>query len=338
MAAKYEYECLTLGDADAIIIRHFQIEDGVEKSYVIVIDAGKEGDGNKIAKHLKDFYGNKHINLAICTHPDSDHKDGFCDLIDDKNVSIDEFWLTDPADFLTVEDIKYYKNEENARRAVREIWNKSTDASRNLINEVLDKCGHVYTVKSGDSHSFLPLTVIAPDQNFYSEIVKEMVAKKGVKTYDKSDTTPYDENAKVDDDEAKSVIDKCTDDSPTNASSIVILYEPGDGMKFLFAGDATQEALQLAIGTYHIGNIDFLKVPHHGSKNNLTTPIIELLKPKKSYITASGTSKHPSSAIVYWLSKYGDVYSTHTCHGYLHCGHNIDRQGSVTVDPLKRKQ
>ena len=118
----------------------------------------------------------------------------------------------------------------------------------------------------------------------------------------------------------------------------MILYEPGDGMKFLFAGDATQEALQLAIGTYHIGNIDFLKVPHHGSKNNLTTPIIELLKPKKSYITASGTSKHPSSAIVYWLSKYGDVYSTHTCHGYLHCGHNIDRQGSVTVDPLKRKQ
>ena len=118
MAAKYEYECLALGDADAIIIRHFQIEDGDEKSYVIVIDAGREGDGKKVAKHLKDFFGNKHIDLAICTHPDSDHKDGFFDLLDDEDVTIDDFWLTDPAAFLTAEDIKYYKNEENAKQAV----------------------------------------------------------------------------------------------------------------------------------------------------------------------------------------------------------------------------
>ena len=339
MATKYEYECLALGDADAIIIRHFQVTDGVEKPYVIVIDAGKDGDGKKVAKHLKSYFGSKHIDLAICTHPDRDHKDGFFDLLDDKDVTIDEFWLTDPAAFLTAEDIKYYKNEENAKQAVREIWNKSTDASRNLIDEIVDKCGTVYTMTAGDSHSFLPLTVLAPDKNFYSEIVKEMVAKKGVKTYDKSDTTPYDENAKVDDTEAISVIDKCTDDSPTNASSIVILYEPNDGKKLLFAGDATQESLQLVLDNYSIENVDFFKVPHHGSKHNLTTPIIEQLRPKKSYITASGTSKHPSSAIVYWLSKHGDVYSTQSCKYNLHFSKGLpDRENSTTVDPIKRKQ
>ena len=53
MAAKYEYECLTLGDADAIIIRHFQIEDGVEKSYVIVIDAGKRETEKKLLSTLR---------------------------------------------------------------------------------------------------------------------------------------------------------------------------------------------------------------------------------------------------------------------------------------------
>lgn len=337
MAAKYEYECLVLGDADAIIIRHFQMKDGVEKPYVIVIDAGKDGDGKKVAKHLKENFGNKHIDLAICTHPDSDHKDGFFDLLDDNGVTIDEFWITDPAHFLTVDDIKYYKNQENAMRAVREIWNKSTDSSRNLIDEVLLKCTDVYSVKAGDYHSFLPLKVVAPDEKFYAEIVKDMVAKKGVKTYDKSDTLQYDVNAAVDEADAKSVIDECTDDSPTNASSIVLLYEPEEGKKYLFAGDTTQDSLQLAIDTYHIENIDFLKVPHHGSKHNLTTPIIEKLRPKKSYITASGTSKHPSSAIVYWLSKYGDIFSTHTCHDFLHCAIGLVRNNTKSVDPLKKK-
>lgn len=338
MVAKYEYECLALGDADAIVIRHYMVKDGVEKPYVIVIDAGKSDDGKKVAKHLKDNFGNKHIDLAICTHPDSDHKDGFFDLLDDKDVTIDEFWLTDPALFLTVDDIKYYKNQENARRVVREIWNKSTDSSRNLIDEIINMEINVFSVSAGHSHTSLPIKVVAPDEKFYAEIVKDMVAKKGVKTYDKSDTLQYDVNAAVDEAEAKSVMDECTDDSPTNASSIVLLYEPEDGKKYLFAGDTTQESLQWAIDTYHIENVDFLKVPHHGSKHNLTTPIIDTLAPKKSYITASGTSKHPSFAVVYWLSKHGDVFSTHTCHDFLHCAIGLVRNNTKSVDPIKKKK
>lgn len=337
MAAKYEYECLALGDADAIIIRHYIMENGVEKPYVILIDAGKIGDGKKLAKHLFNFFGSKHIDLAICTHPDSDHKDGFFDLMDDENVSIDEFWLTDPAQYLTTEDIKYYKNNQNAEKAVRAIWNKSTDSSRNLIEELLCKCIEVYSVEADCSHPYLPITVVAPDKHFYSEKVKDMVAKQGVKTYDKSDTTPYDENAAVDETAAKSVMDGCTDDSPTNASSIVLLYVPEEGKKYLFAGDATQESLQIAIDKYGLCNIDFLKVPHHGSKHNMTTPIIDTLAPKKSYITASGSSKHPSSAVVYWLSKHGDVFSTHTCHGFLHSAIGLVRNNTKSVDPIKKK-
>lgn len=337
MAAKYEYECLALGDADAIVIRHYIEKDRVEKPYIIVIDAGNSDDGKKVAKHLQDNFGNKHIDLAICTHPDSDHKDGFFELLDDEAVTIDEFWLTDPAQFLTVDDIQRYRNNENAKHAVRAIWNKSTNPSRNLIEELLCKCTKVYSVNAGDSHSCLPITVVAPDKLFYSEIVKDMVAKQGVKTYEESDTTPYDENAAVDEAMAKSVMDECTDDSPTNASSIVLLYVPEEGKKYLFAGDTTQESLQMAIDTYGLRNIDFLKVPHHGSKHNMTTPIIDTLAPKKSYITASGTSRHPSSAVVYWLSKHGDVFSTHTCHSFLHCAIGLVRNNTKSVDPIKKK-
>lgn len=329
--AKYEYECLALGDADAIIIRHYLAENGVEKPYVIVIDAGKSDDGTKVATHLQEYFGSKHIDLAICTHPDSDHKDGFFDLLDDPEVTIDEFWLTDPACFLKEE----YKEDTKMIAQVRRMWNKSTDDSRNLIEEIQERCQRSYSVVADNCHPKLPLTIVAPCRDFYNRIVKDMVALDGKKKYSKADTSMYDENAAVDEAEAKSVMDECIDDSPTNASSLVVLYQPEDGKKVLFAGDTTQESLQWAIDKYGLNNIDLLKVPHHGSKHNLTTPIIETLAPKTSYITASGTQKHPSSAVVYWLSKFGDVFSTHKCSGYLRRAVNVPRLNTRNAHPIK---
>ena len=84
-------------------------------------------------------------------------------------------------------------------------------------------------------------------------------------------------------------------------------------------------------------NVDFLKVPHHGSRRNLNTSIIEALSPKKCYISAAGNKKHPSGRLVYWLAKYGNVYSTHICNSYMHCqsGTIPNRNGSVNLMPLK---
>lgn len=53
-----------------------------------------------------------------------------------------------------------------------------------------------------------------------------------------------------------------------------------------------------------------LKVPHHGSKHNLTTEVIKKLKPSQSVISCRGSKKHPNPAIVHYLSKYGKVFST----------------------------
>lgn len=70
---KYEYEVLKVGDADAILIRHYINGE----PFIVLIDAGNAGDAAIIKKHLEDYYNSYYIDLAICTHPDSDHKDGF---------------------------------------------------------------------------------------------------------------------------------------------------------------------------------------------------------------------------------------------------------------------
>lgn len=104
--------------------------------------------------------------------------------------------------------------------------------------------------------------------------------------------------------------------------------------------DGEIRGFQMMLDRYgQLRNIDLLKGPHYGSKRNLNMAIIDVLAPKKSYVSSSGTVKHPSRGIVYWLSKYGSVFSSHQSDGYLHCGNgNIEKRlNSVSVKPLRNK-
>jgi hypothetical protein len=262
---------------------------------------------------------------------------GFFGLLEDGDITIIEFWLIDPAHYLTQDDIRDYRTQEDAMDAVRQIFNKPNNDSQNLIDMLHERGNiNVKTVISGDTHSILPLKVVGPTKDYYLEVVKDMVDDYGVKTYEESDTSLYDEAAQCN---GSGVINEDDDPSPYNASSIIILYEPGDGRKVLFTGDATCASLkQMLIDYPGIKNISMLKVPHHGSKHNLNSNIINTLKPQESYISAKGTSKHPNVAIVNALSKHGDVFSTHKCTGFVHSANGVRRANTKSLEPLKRKQ
>lgn len=60
-----------------------------------------------------------------------------------------------------------------------------------------------------------------------------------------------------------------------------------------------------------IADIDWLKVPHHGSKHNIDNAIISHLKPKTSYISTEKIKKYANQCTINALKKVGDVYSTH---------------------------
>ena len=199
---KYEYEVLKVGDADAILIRHYINGE----PFIVLIDAGNAGDAAIIKKHLEDYYNSYYIDLAICTHPDSDHKDGFFNLLQDDDITIETFWLTDPAQYLDVNDIQRYRNKENATKAVRKIWQKSTDANLNLIDLALNKCSKVESVTDGVKHPILPISIVGPSDEYYAEVVKAMVADYGVKTYEDSSKEAYDNAFKIDEKDIKSII------------------------------------------------------------------------------------------------------------------------------------
>ena len=109
---RFEIDMLDVKAADAFLIHAF-IENGTgELEYVVLVDAGNEGDGTKILNHLNTYYTKKYVDLAICTHCDSDHYGGFKELIAEhikptSSFEIKQFWVHDPYKHVNVDDVKY---------------------------------------------------------------------------------------------------------------------------------------------------------------------------------------------------------------------------------------
>jgi len=63
-----------------------------EDGKYILVDGGRRRA--KIVKLLdSECIPNKHINIIICTHYDSDHIDGIIDILDSRKYTFDELWL-----------------------------------------------------------------------------------------------------------------------------------------------------------------------------------------------------------------------------------------------------
>lgn len=90
------------------------------------------------------------------------------------------------------------------------------------------------------------------------------------------------------------------DGSEANGASIAFLAEYG-GRSVLLTGDAHSATLEASISTLLTArnqtrlDVDAFKLPHHGSKYNLSTRLVELVNAKRYLISTDGTShsRHP---------------------------------------------
>ena len=303
----YEYTLINVGDADAMVINY---QDDAQQWHTAVIDAGNLGDGGKIKSFIRHNVKNtlKVIDYAICTHPDSDHKGGFFDLLDDRWVRIENFCILRPDDAVSSDSrIQSFETPAELVSAAKAVYNHPKDDKRNLLDDITNH-STFYHWQYGKDLPGMPLMIIGPHYDYFRDAAIEMASDyKEIKDEEEPDV--YAEDELPTEDEAKSVMDEEKETSATNKASMILLFHP-EGRKFLLAGDACSASIHQAINNYPEIVGSTLKVPHHGSKHNLTTEVIELLKPGQSVISCRGSKKHPNPAIVHYLSKYGKVFST----------------------------
>lgn len=110
-------------------------------------------------------------------------------------------------------------------------------------------------------------------------------------------------------------------DAGTNESSVVLLVRNGD-FSALLTGDAEDDVLTQLVSTGSVGDIDVLKVGHHGSADAVSEATLRTLRPEIALISVGEGNRygHPVGSTVQLLERSGArIYRT-------------DRDGDVTVE------
>ncbi len=308
MATNYQIEMLNVGDADAFIV-YYLTDDG--RKHLVLIDAGRYDDGEKVLNHLNTYYPGIPVELAIVTHPDDDHYEGFIYLLEQiqqnsKNrVPIQQFWVNDPRNHISIEDVKEDIQRQTLERRLAAIYSVGDKNLLALIDDLhiehneafastyyhlkRNILGNIVNIPACRISNQLGFTILGPTKDYFETQCQEFRFKHvHVQVEDEGNDVIDERTFSAREDCLSQVLDDANDDqSNHNRSSIIVLFEPGDGNKFLFTGDASVESFENMDIPHQnkCKNITWLKVPHHGSKHNLNTKWIKHFCAEISYIS-----------------------------------------------------
>lgn len=91
-----------------------------------------------------------------------------------------------------------------------------------------------------------------------------------------------------------------------------VLYFHFKGFQFLLMGDAEELREKEIINHYHLKDIDFLQVGHHGSNTSSSKEFIDRINPKKCFISVGKNNRygHPKDSVIEILDDYCDIDRT----------------------------
>ena len=279
----FEIDFLDVGSeksGDAITVR-YQI-DG--KTFIHVVDGGYIDDGKKIKAHINKYYGNPtHINHVVLTHQDRDHAGGLRTILED--FSVGTLWMHRPwlhAGTL-IKKFSHYKNVENLSKRLKEIYSNAATLEKIALEKEIE-------IKEPFQGNYIGcFQVLSPTLEHYYEMIL------------KSDKTP---NVKGSENCFHGVFSMLkegvkyikalwgqetfpeTGTSEENEMSVIQFAELNN-KTILLTGDAGRISLDKAYSYYSksigvsLPYIDYFQVPHHGSRHNLNSALLDKWLGKK---------------------------------------------------------
>lgn len=339
----YEIDYIPVGEGeksgDAIAMRFGNnLATAPENQTVIVIDGGFEESGKALVQHIKDYYKTNKVDLLISTHPDLDHSSGLTAILEELDVKA--ILMHKPWEH--ADEIKnMFKDGRITASGLEEKLEKSLQSASDIEAIARKKNIPIYEpfqgMKLGDSI----LHILGPSEDYYKNLLPHFRStpepKKGFGIF-----APVQKAAEgvIHWIEDKMDIDLIDDDDDTtsaeNNTSTILLFEI-DGHKILFTGDAGKTAILNAINYavqqgISLFDLSFFDVPHHGSKHNLNSKILKLIKAQISYISAAKESpKHPAKKVTNALKKFGSAVYVNNKGGTLCHNHQGINRGWSTA-------
>jgi glyoxylase-like metal-dependent hydrolase (beta-lactamase superfamily II) len=249
----------------------------------------------------------RRFELVVATHIDTDHIDGIIRLLRDESlgVSIGDIWFNGYPQLIEADTQGPDEGEFlGALIQQRELpWNHAFDRRAVMVRDAFDP------VPLADG---MRATVLGPTRAELQALLQDWES-----VLQDEDWVPGDAARALAELDERSRLDVPPpvpappdvlgdefqpDTSKANASSIAFLLEDGDGRRLLLTGDTHSAVLvpQLeALGDGERVKVDAFKLPHHGSRRNVSREMLAAVDPGRYLISSSGAKfQHPDRATV----------------------------------------
>jgi beta-lactamase superfamily II metal-dependent hydrolase len=319
----YEIDFLPVGDGsrsgDAIAVRY-----GSPGNYkVMVYDGGTKDSGRALVDHIKQHYGTTRVDYVVNTHPDGDHASGLTILLEE--LVVGELWMHRPWEYSSIIR-EYFKDGRITDNSLAERLKERMGAAYALEKLAVSKGIAIFEPFQGSQVG--DFTVLSPEREWYiHNLVPEFAKSPEQKKLGENATLLYAESV------MKSVfeaarnavswvaehwgVESLREDISTSAEneSSVILYGVIDRRGILLTGDTGVRGLHAAADYAEAQGISipvglkFTQVPHHGSRNNVSTSALDrILGPRKTsddgvqtisaFVSAAkGSTTHPRKSV-----------------------------------------
>ena len=280
MSIKFEF--FEAGCGDSILV-------STSEGTTILIDGGLTTTYRKsIQRKLTRF---KLLNKVIVTHIDNDHICGIIALIKDnaRRKKIEELWFNS-CDVITV-------NKDG-----RKVGTGQSLLLEKLLLKYNVKYRNDIYLSNNNNYSInqdVTLTLLSPREEDLDELKVEL----------EKDEAKYCNGRKVGNVSNKKCLDKRSidevesistkDNSINNKTSIAFILDYKDENRFLFLADAhiniiNDSLKKLGFSKDNRLKVDFVKLSHHGSQNNINNEFLNLVETDK-FVTLTDCSKfeHP---------------------------------------------
>ena len=270
-------EAGTNSSGDAIALRY---QDDGGTTYIHVVDGGYTDDGAKLVAHVKEYYEDpESIDNVVLTHPDGDHAAGLASVVED--FAVGALWMNRPWNHLEalLPRFEYDYTQDGLKRRLKRDFPNTAELERLAEAKGIE----IKDVFQGDQIG--PFTVLAPSRDRYLDLVVD------------SDKTPEPQRAAA----IKGTIFERTvellkrvvaiwgeenlkgesDGTSRENETSVVQFANLCGKKILLTGDAGVEALEEAYDYAMAAEIDVspridrFDVPHHGSRRNLSSDVLD---------------------------------------------------------------
>lgn len=316
-------------DADAIALR-WKKSNGTQ--IIGVYDGGNQKYGEALGAFLDEYllpFDKRNIDFVVCSHSDMDHSSGLKYILE--NYKVNKLYMNRP--WLYVDDLFPYVDDGRiTKNSLEDRLKEQYSYIATLEGIALKKGIPIVETFEGTVISSV-MIILSPSKSFYLQLLVESsktplnedsIEQKHSLFSGKSSgpivESWYDEQLKED-----------VTTTPENEMSIVCLgcdcNDKPEENTFLLTGDAGIRALTNSIFFAHRegfsikDKVDFIQIPHHGGRHNISPSLLNHLvgkiipenaSPSKTgFCSAGKNSDHPLKMVINAFTRRGvKVYKT----------------------------